>query len=78
MGADDISSEHYTYALDTSLPLHLRSILALCLRYGTIPETFLHDILILIYIYKNGKDPEAAYSYRPLTVSVVTTEILEL
>ena len=58
VGADDISSEHYKYALDTNLPLHLSSILTLCLPYGTIPETFLHGILI--HIYKKGKDPEAA------------------
>ena len=76
MGADDISSEHYTYALDTNLPLHLSSILTLCLLYGTIPETFLHGKLIPIY--KKGKDPEAASSYRPVNLSVVMTEILEL
>ena len=76
VGADDISSEHDKYALDTNLPLHLSSILTLCLRYGTIPETFLHGILIPIY--KKGKDPEAASSYRPVTVSVVMTKILEL
>ena len=40
VGADEISSEHYTYALDTSLPLHLGSILAVCLRYGTIIYMF--------------------------------------
>ena len=40
VGADDISSEHYKYALDTGLPLHHSSILTLCLRYGTLPETF--------------------------------------
>ena len=76
MGADDISSEHYKYALDTSLPLHLSSILTLCLRYGTIPETFLHGILIPIY--KKGKDPEAASSYRPVNLSVVMTKMLNL
>ena len=76
MGADDISSEHYKYALDTSLPLHLSSILTLCLRFGTIPETFLHGILIPIY--KKGKDPEAASSYKPVNLSVVMTKILEL
>ena len=76
VGADGISSEHYKYALDTSLPLHLSSILTLCLRYGTIPETFLHGILIPIY--KKGKDPEAASRYRPVTIYVVMTKILEL
>ena len=40
MGADGISSEHYRYAFDTGLPLHLSSALTLCLRYGTIPDTF--------------------------------------
>ena len=74
MGADAISSEHYKYAVGTSLPLHLSSILTLCLRYGTITDTFLHGILIPIY--KKGKDPEAANSYRPVTLSVVMTTIL--
>ena len=46
------------------------------LRYGTIPDTFLHGILIPIY--KKGKDPEAASSYRPVNLSVVMTKILEL
>ena len=60
--------------LDTSLLLHLNSILALCLRYCIIQ--FLHGILIPIY--KKLKDPEAASSYRPVTLSVVMTKILEL
>ena len=76
MGADDISSEHYKYALDTSLPLHLSSIPTLGLHYGTIPETCLH--WILIPIYTKVKDTEAASSYRPVTLSVVMTKILEL
>ena len=63
-------------SLGTSLALHLSSIPTLCLRYGTIPDTFLHGILIPIY--KKGKDPEAASSYRPVTLSVVMTKILEL
>ena len=76
VGADGISSEHYKYAMDTSVPLHLSSILTLCRRYGIIPDTFLHGILIPIY--KKGKDPQAANSYRPVTLSVVMTKILEL
>ena len=52
VGADGISPEHYKYALDTSLPLHLISILPLCLRYGTIPDTFVHGIMIPIYTRK--------------------------
>ena len=40
VGADGISYEHYKYAMDTSVPLHLSSILTLCLRYGIIPDTF--------------------------------------
>ena len=76
MGADGISSEHYKYVMDTIVPLHLSSILTLCLRYGIIPDTFFHGILIPIY--KKGKDPQAANSYRPVTLSVVMTKILEL
>ena len=41
---------------------------------------YARDILhgILIPIYNKGKDPEAASSYRPVTLSVVMTTIMEL
>ena len=41
-----------------------------------MPDTFVHGILIPIY--NKGKDPEAASSYRPVTLSVVMTKILQL
>ena len=56
--------------------IHLSSILTLCLRYGIIPDTCLHGILIPIY--KKGKDSQAANSYRPVSLSVFITKILEL
>ena len=48
----------------------------LCLQHGLVPETFLHGVLIPIY--KTGKDSSKANSYRPVTLSVTLTKILEM
>ena len=76
VGGDGISPEHCQYGLNTSLPIHLSSILTFCLGYGATLEAFFHGILIPIY--KKGEDPETASSYRPVTLSVVMTTIMEL
>ena len=51
-------------------------MLTVCLQHGLVPETFLHGVLIPIY--KTGKDCSKAYSYRPVTLSVTLTKILEM
>ena len=75
-GADGLTAEHYLYAIGSSVPLHISSMLTLCLQHGLVPETFLHGILIPIY--KTGKDSSKANSYRPVTLSVTLTKILEM
>ena len=51
-------------------------MLTLCLQHGLVPETFLRGVLIPIY--KTGKDSSKANSYRPVTMSVTLTQILEM
>ena len=75
-GADGLTAEHYVYALGSSVPLHISSMLTVCLQHGLVPETFLHGVLIPIY--KTGKDSSKANSYRPVTLSVTLTKILEM
>ena len=65
-GADGLTAEHYVYAIGNSGPL----------QHGLVPETFLHGVLIPIY--KTGKDSSKANSYRPVTLSVTLTKILEM
>ena len=66
--ADGLTTDHYVYAIGSSVPLHVSSMLTLCLQHGLVPETFLHGLLIPIY--KNSKDSSKANSYRPVTPSV--------
>ena len=75
-GADGLTAEHYVYAIGSSVPLHISSMLTLCLQHGPVPETFLHGVLMPIY--KTGKDSSKANSFRPVTLSVTLTKILEM
>ena len=75
-GVDGLATEHYIHGLESPLPLHISSILTLCLRHGLVPDTFLHGIIIPIY--KTGKAAHLASSYRPVTLSVTLSKVLEL
>ena len=75
-GVDGLAAEHYIHGLGSSLPLYISSILTLCLRHGLIPDTFLHGVLITLY--KTGKGAHLASSYRPVTLSVTLSNVLEL
>ena len=76
-GVDGLAAEHYIYGLGSSLPLHISSILTLCLRHGLVPDTFLHGVLIPVY--KTGKAAHLASSYRPVTLSkVIELHILHM
>ena len=75
-GADGLTTEHYVYAIESSVLLHISYMLSLCLQHGWVPETFLHGVLIPIY--KTGKYSSKANSYRPVTLSVTLTKILEM
>ena len=75
-GVDGLAAEHYIHGLGRSLPLNISSILTLCLRHGLVPDTFLHGVLIPLY--KTGKAAHLASSYRPVTLSVALSKVLEL
>ena len=40
-GADVLTAEHSVYAMGSSVPLHISSMLTVCLQQGLVPETFL-------------------------------------
>ena len=75
-GVDGLAAEHYIHGLGSSLPLHISSILTLCLRHGLVPDTLLH--VVLIPLYKTGKAAYLPSSYRPVTLSVTLSEVLEV
>jgi len=63
--------------MDTSLPLHLSMLLSLCLRFGCLPDAFRIGLLVPILkkAHLNARDPT---KYRPITISSVTSKLLEL
>ena len=75
-GVDGLAAEHYIHGLESLLPLHISSVLTLCLRHGLVPDTFLHGVLIPLY--KTGKASHLASSNRPVTLSVTLSKVLEL
>jgi hypothetical protein len=76
-GADGISAEHLRYALSTTLPFHLSLLLTLCLRTGCVPTLFYTGKLVPI-LKKPHLDPSLPSSYRPITISVTASKILEI
>ena len=76
-GVDGILAEHLQYGLSTSLALHIAVMMTLCLRYGCIPHIFRVGVLVPI-LKKPHLDPSKPGSYRPITVSVVLSKLLEL
>ena len=77
-GIDGIQAEHLRYASqESSLPLCLSFILTLCLRFCVVPEIFCTGTLIPI-LKKPQLDPSSPASYRPITVSVIISKLLEL
>ena len=76
-GLDGITAEHLKYAANTKLPLYLSHILTLCIEHGTVPNSFRHGVLIPI-LKKSTLNPSEAKNYRPITVSVTFSKLLEL
>lgn len=76
-GVDGITAEHICYAANTALPLFLSVLLTVCFRFGCFPDTFRVGRLIPV-LKKPHLDPSAPKNYRPITVSVVLSKILEL
>jgi len=74
-GINGITPSHLKNALSTSLPLHLSALLTLCCRFSMVPESFTRGLIIPIP--KPGKDLTTPQGYRPITVSVVVSKLLE-
>ena len=47
-GSDGVTAEHLKYAVGTKLILHLCNLLSTCFKYGVVPESFNHGILVPI------------------------------
>ena len=75
-GVDNMKPEHLKFSLGTQLTLHISALLTLCLRYGLVPECFRSGLLVPILkkSHLDGRDPA---NYRPITISVVLSKLLE-
>ena len=77
-GIDGIQAEHLRYASpQSSLPLCLSFILTICLRFCVVPDLFCTGTLIPI-LKKPQLDPSIPSNYRPITVSVTISKLIEL
>ena len=52
-------------------------LFTLCLQFGIVPDSFSTGILVPV-LKKTNVDPTVANNYRPITLSVVLSKILEL
>ena len=75
-GYDGIQPEHLKHALDSNLAKYLSVMFTLCLRFGLVPESFKKGLLVPI-LKKSNIDPTKPNNYRPITVSVTLSKILE-
>jgi len=76
-GVDNVTPEHLKFSLSSSVPMRLSIMLSLCLRFGCVPDAFKTGLLIPI-LKKNTLDPSIAAHYRPITISVIMSKLLEL
>ena len=76
-GIDGLSAEHLCHAAGTDLPLYISVLLTLCIRYCCFPDSFGIGRLIPV-LKKSHLDPSLPGNYRPITVSVVLSKLLEL
>ena len=75
-GLDGITGEHLKFALNTNLSLYLCHLLSVCIQYGIVPDSFRHGLLIPV-IKKSTLNPSEGKSYRPITISVTFSKLLE-
>jgi len=75
-GMDGISAEHLVYGHDSKLPLVLSSLFTACFRWGLVPDEFTKGLLLPIP--KANKDYNKAENLRPITISSVTSKIVEM
>ena len=75
-GIDGIQAEHLKFAIHTDLMFHPCDLLSICVAYGVVPDTFCKGILVPI-LKKPSVDPKTARNYRPITISVMFSKVLE-
>jgi len=76
-GADGIMAEHLRSAINTALPFHLCALMTACFRFGCIPDAFNTGLLVPI-LKKPNLDAKKPANYRPITISSITSKVLEL
>ena len=64
------------HALDSNLVEYLSVMFTLCLQFELVPESFKKGLLVPI-LKKCNIDPNKPNNYRPITVSVTLSNILE-
>ena len=76
-GSDGITPNHLRFASDSKLVLHLSTMFNICLTYGVLPDEFNKGILVPI-LKKSTLNPTEACNYRPITISVVISKLIEI
>ena len=76
-GVDGITTEHVQLSAKTDVPLRISLLLTLCLRFGCVPDGFQTGLLVPI-LKKPQLDASLPSNYRPITVSVTMSKLLEL
>ena len=75
---DGLSGAHIKFAMSSNLPAILCNMFAVCLKYEIIPEKFNYEILVPVLKKTTLINPSIRSSYRPITVSSVLSELLEM
>ena len=75
-GLDQIRPEHLKHGVQSLLSKVLSTLFTLCIKFGVIPRSFSEGLLIPI-LKKPNIDPSNPSNYRPITVSVTLSKILE-
>ena len=76
-GGDEILAEHLNYAINSKIVDYLSVMFTICIKYGIVPTSFSHGLLVQILI-KTKLDPTKAKNYRHITISNTLSKILEL
>ena len=75
-GIDGISAEHLKYACDSDLPLVISALFTQCFKWGLIPDIFTRGLLLPLP--KANKDSNIANNLRPITISSITSKLIEM
>lgn len=77
-GVDGILSEHLKYSADCEILINQLCVMfTLCLKFGIVPDSFTHGILIPL-LKKPTCDPTVPNNYRLVVVSTTFSKILEI